>query len=59
MSLGTALIASRKLKPKLGAPDVYPQVGDAADMEHEHCVVPLKLFALRGWDCTGDVYAGS
>ena len=26
MSLGTALIANRKLKAKLGPPDVYPQV---------------------------------
>ena len=26
MSLGTQLIASRKLKPRLGPPDVYPQV---------------------------------
>ena len=47
MSLGTALIASRKLKPKLGAPDVYPQVGVAADTEHEHFVVPLTRFALE------------
>ena len=26
MSLGSSLVANRKIKPKLGLPDVYPQV---------------------------------
>ena len=40
MSLGTALIASRRLKPRLGPPDVYPQ--DPNQKEDDLSAVHVK-----------------
>ena len=59
MSLGTQLIANRKLKPRLGPPDVYPQVtlitiiiitisssSSSSSYHHHHIIIIIIIIVI-------------